>query len=342
MKIKKFFLALAALFAASAIQAAILTVDNNPNNNAQYSTFNAARNAASDHDTLLIQPSATSYGNATVNKPLTLMGAGHNSETELATIFITISIQSSNVNVEGVRITFFPGLSIGTGFSDIVLRNCNFNWGSTFGNTISNVQFIGNVMNGIVVVPSSASDILFYNNYLVYTSTSAHLNVQSDGVVFINNIFYKSSTGTTSGNVFFANNSQGQYVNNIFFTRSSTALNPQNCVPCNFQSNLTFSPAGALAELPNSALNNVAPTWSLVGGSLPTYSYSHNFNMLSGAPATGATDGGQVGIYGGGYNFNMNGYPQNVPRVLSTGILTPVVLPNGGVVVEFEAEAGTN
>jgi hypothetical protein len=263
MKTKNFILAGAAILAASTIHAAILTVDNNPNNNAQYSTVHSARNAASDHDTLLIQPSAATYGSVTINKPLTVIGGGHNSESALATTFTSISIQSSHVNIEGIRMsTSSTGLAIGAGFSNIVVRNCNFSLGGTssFGNSISNLLLVGNVIDGRVIIPSSASDILFYNNHFTYTLNGALLSIQSDGVVLINNIFYKSSTSTQLSNVYFSEGSEGQYVNNIFFARASIALNPGDCVPCNFQSNLTFSPAGALAELPNSALNNVAPT----------------------------------------------------------------------------------
>lgn len=340
MKTKNLLLAFAALLAATTINAAILTVDNNPTNNAQYSTFAAAFAAANDFDTLLIQPSATNYGSVSISKPLTLIGRGHNQAAGLATVFSQVTIQTSNVTIEGILMT--SQLGLGSNNSNLVVRNCRIASLGTV-NTASNVLFSGNVITTDISISSGASDILFLNNYFSYASTSSFLVVQSETVVFSNNIFYKNSTSASAANRFFAGNSTGgQYVNNIFYSETAAAMNPEVCLACSFQSNLTFSPAGTLETLPNSTLNNVAPTWNLNGDPNPNFSYSHNYNMLSGAPATGANDGGQVGVHGGGFNFQMNGFPPNIPRVTSTNIATPVVFPNGVVEVEFEAEAGSN
>ena len=57
------------------------TVDNTPNSGAQFSSIQAAINAASDGDTIYVQQSDITYNepgnNIEINKDLTIIGAGY-------------------------------------------------------------------------------------------------------------------------------------------------------------------------------------------------------------------------------------------------------------------------
>jgi len=86
----------------------------------------------------------------------------------------------------------------------------------------------------------------------------------------------------------------------------------------------------------------VAPTWELNPDAPNFFDLGSNYEMLSGAPATGASDGGQVGVYGLGYSFRMTGEPLAIPRVTNTAIINPVLAPDGSLQIEFQAEGDSN
>jgi hypothetical protein len=61
--------------------AAVLTVNNSPNNPGQYAQIDPAIAAANVGDTIYVQGSSANYSNATITKSLTIIGAGTYSQT---------------------------------------------------------------------------------------------------------------------------------------------------------------------------------------------------------------------------------------------------------------------
>ena len=105
-------------------------VNNNPGINANFTTLQAAVNGAASGDTLIVEPSPNSYGGATINKKLTIIGNGsflannpglqfNNNESRTSGIFFqagsegsflsgiydagSIYIQASNITVTRCR-----------------------------------------------------------------------------------------------------------------------------------------------------------------------------------------------------------------------------------------------
>ena len=74
---KKTFLILAVAAMCGAAQATILRVNNTTGSGAPYSDLNAAIEAASAGDTIMIDGSPISYGDVTISKKLVLMGPGY-------------------------------------------------------------------------------------------------------------------------------------------------------------------------------------------------------------------------------------------------------------------------
>ncbi|MFY0685973.1 MAG: hypothetical protein JXQ90_02350 [Cyclobacteriaceae bacterium] len=63
-------------------QAAVITVDNASDSNADYSDLQVAIDSANAGDTIYVAGSNTSYGSAVIEKSLSLFGAGHNPNTQ--------------------------------------------------------------------------------------------------------------------------------------------------------------------------------------------------------------------------------------------------------------------
>lgn len=310
--------------------AAVHTVDNNPTSNAQFATIAAAIAAASDNDTILIQPSAVDYGNVTINKPLVIIGSGHNTAFGHV-VTATTMISSSNVTIDGIYV-IGNGIGINGNNSNIIVRNCRMtNVG--VGANCNNIVISGNIIDQFSQIGNTSSNILVLNN-IINGANSFVGNCES--------IIFKSNIITAYYYLFNSNSASATFTDNIFYLQSANAFNLEACINCSFQNNLTYSPLGTVVDSPNSTLNNVAPTWDLNGLTTPAFNYSINYQMLSGAPATGASDGGQVGIYGAGFDFHMNGFPLGIPRVTLTNVANPVVFPGGSIQVNFEAEAGSN
>ncbi len=319
--------------------ATILTVDVNPLNNAQFGSFPEAHGAASDGDTILLQPSSATYGDIYISKSITLIGRSHNQTGNLGTKIGLLYIQVSNVRVQALRVESYAVIQAGNGS---IISNCyinnylNINGGS--GHIIT-----GNVLYGFIAVNGALSDVLILNNYIQNNPNNPYgtdyrvlLATGNSSTVYRNNIFYQVGDYP----LFATNAKDFTAFDNIFISENTDMFDPAACVNCIFSSNLTWSPNGTMLELPYSTMNNVAPTWNETELG---FDYGDDYHMLSGTPLTGASDGGQVGIHGGIYEniFRYDGSARGIPLVTTTMITTPVVLANGQIQIQFEAEAGT-
>jgi hypothetical protein len=224
---------------------------------------------------------------------------------------------------------------------DGIIRGCKFSQflninASATGNLVSGCVFT----NSYIDVHGSAANLEVRNNYFSHSGNSNNFQGGSATTLVHHCVFVRTSTNTSSGNrIFQASTAFPVFADNVFYTELVAAFNPQDCPNYSFQSNLSYCMAGALGSLGPNNLDNVAPTWDL-GGDPPVFSYTHDYNMLSGTPLTGASDGGQVGVMGGTTPLDNAGHPKNVPLVVSTELLTPYVPVNGTIDVQFQAEQG--
>src|SRR6185437_14041951 len=114
------------LFSFSAF-ATSRTVSNDPNNPAQYSSLQAAINAASVGDTIYVeatyvtiqngqvQNGASNYGSININKRLVLIGSGYNPNQDIAYVSNIGNISLDTVTASGSTLTGASG-SVISGF----------------------------------------------------------------------------------------------------------------------------------------------------------------------------------------------------------------------------------
>ncbi len=323
---------------ATGIQATIHTVHNDPLYSAQYSTIAAAITAASATDTILVHGSPVGYPNVTLTKQLTIIGPGHDPANGPAASFSYWSLNagSEGSHLEGIQFTYMY-----VAVPDIELKGCKSIQFVTIYSGGDNTLITGCVFVGSnLSIDAGAENVEIRNTYFSETGNANSISALNSTSLIHNNVFVHSSTSTSSANIIFgASNAFAVFVDNVFYTATVACFNPAVGPNFIFQNNLSYSTAGALVSMGPNNLDNVAPTWDL-GGDYPTFNYAHDYNMLSGSPLTGASDGGQVGVHGGPYPFTNHGLPRNIPRVTDTNILTPYVPVDGTIDVNFQAVQG--
>ena len=301
---KKLFAApllFAILLFSNNANAHIWRVDNNAGVNTDYTTVQAAHDAATTlaGDTLHIEPSANGYGILTVTKPLVIIGNGY---------FLTgangnLGLQANTNNSIFNYIDFEPG-SAGSTVQGVITtslyletpnilvrRNYIVNWiyVYTAGN---NCTITENYFSYGFQQQTAPATITVTNNIFV-GSTNVGLNVTSTGT-FENNTCYNGSVSL----------SQFQVDNNIFY---ATNFTPNNSV--------YFNNIGDATQFGNANGNqqNVVMTNVFQGGA----STDAQYILKAGSPAIGAGQGGvDCGAFGGPNPYVVSGIP-NVPTIYS-------------------------
>lgn len=334
---KKFIysvLGIAIMLTSTDMQSAIITVNNNNPTPGQYSTIASAIAAASSGDTLLIHGSPYIHADFTLSKKLVIIGTGHNpqnqnpSDSRLTNVFITDAAKGSYIiglNINSIQ------CSSGGPDSIFVFRNkirvylhmngfndCDYWWveGNLFEYTGVNIYqsyycnhwtIRNNVFNGpLENLPNSGTHglHLITNNLFLYNG-NAFYNFCSNYIY--NNIFYRASPqGTNASTNTFSNNLSYQCSNNNFPNGSNIVNDTPMFV--------NFPNAGAY------------------------FGYSYDFHLQSSSPCIGsATDGGDIGIYGGNGYWEQNGIP-NIPQIREFNITSnPTIAPGGSLNIQIKS-----
>ena len=313
-------------------KAAIIIVSNNPNIPGQYTSLQAAIDAAAPDDTLYVQGSVTSYGDVTITKKLSIIGSGMLPDntshlgTTLGNVFYRVSADGTSSS---------SGSSI-TGCNIYVLYLCvtnvvNNSYSTMVNNiTVSRNRISAIMSNGYGSANSSYTGIHIYNNII---GTLAVDRLGGNSVVN-NNIFINGvqSTGyIDAGNWVLVNNLIGDrisgcynasIINNIIYSGASYYNNNSSNHYCNFTKNLFYSynnyqfASNFLNNTDNNDYNttygnilNQVPGFVKYTISDPIYSYSVSqppsapfvdFHLNSDSPGKNyGTDGTDIGIYGG-------------------------------------------
>lgn len=319
--------------------ATVRTVSNAPNSPGQYTDLQTAINASAIGDTVYIHPSATSYGNITLYKRITLIGAGYDGTTYQYGLIATVSnisldqVSSLN-NSSGSHIISLNCSTIhvnsGKISDSVVIERCNTN----------SIQMSGSSSKGWHVLNCFSNAIHFGENYgnivenNIIRSFVSHSNNTGNNIVRNNIIWYSSSV---------VNGSYTTYFNNIFICSSSSAQdlvsNPSATANHNnnFSNNLFYNYNTPIPPAFNNGGTNIInqdPLFVNVpnfNGVLPNNApLIYDFRLLASSPGHNfGTDGTDIGIYGGNYPW-MN--PQGLswlPQALYLNINNPVVPVNG-------------
>lgn len=352
----KTLLAIITLLLNFNLNAAVLTVSNWSAIPAQYTSVQVAIDAANANDVLYVHGSPTSYGDPTINKTLTIIGAGINptGQNQNKTTFSSILVNgASNCSFVGITTS-----SLNTGYSclGVSLDRCNIGGLSYSGGgggrsfTITN-SFIYGGLNF-----SDTQDLLISNNYFCassyITSGSPELNAAITNNAFIGGFtgsYYSNATlcGANSGNSL-GILTNAIFTNNIFY---GVPILPTltNCV---FNNNLTYATNNNTLVFPGAitvgTIVNANPGFVNMGDPLilPCNNYSNSGNSLSqiatyfnqinlalapGSPALNTGLGGvNLGPTGGAASFDYR--TQNRPRIpqMQSLIINNSAIPLGG------------
>lgn len=343
-KILFFFTLLFLLLTSQFALATVYTVDNRPESGAQYTQIVDAIASASADDTIYVHPSPTTYNNFTIDKTITIVGPGHDPanfggiNAEVSNITLTgtcpntvitgMSIVNIDVNTSAVDIS---GLHlINNKFSTISTYNHCDNWiveGNYFSNGYPSTSINANNANNMRVQNNIIGEQIYYANH-------------TD--VFTNNLFINNSTSSSTSIFIGSTGTIGPIVtNNMFiFTSTNVTTLTSTGAPTTYTDCLTWivGGGGTLDTLPGTGnLNNTNPAFNDISSGVTDF-YNNDYSLAGGSPAIGkATDGGDIGIFGRGFPFDIHGRPHSMPYPEIMTILNTVVEPGQDLNVVFKA-----
>jgi len=319
-------------------QPKVITVDNNPDSGANYTNLATAIANSMVNDTIYIHPSATSYGNITITKPLVIMGPGHNPANSNGTTayvgYIYIGGYSANTLITGLVVNAIVTTTATDADNVKIINNRIDTYIGATGNTFfDNWVIEGNYFNAAYVNPNGAAGWIIKNN--IFNNTTYAIYNFNDTNSFINNIVIN-----TTGN--FASGCTNPIVNNnIFILKTNIVSVGLANSTIQFNNNLTINVEGFTVNLlnGNNNLDNTYPNF--VDAPLITISsiYNNNYDLAGNSAANDAgTDGTDLGVFGANFNFDVNGRPDAWPYMTSLTITNISVASGQDINVEFTAE----
>jgi hypothetical protein len=343
---KKNLLSLCAIFLAFVSHAGVFTVNNESGATADYTSLQEAVNAVSNDDTLYVQPSQTSYGNILLNKRLVIMGAGHNptfspynSQVEQMT-FITGSGGSILKGLRMNTITSNNGLTI----NNVVISGCFISSSVPIAmgaSTHNNWVFEGSIIVSTTINPINLADfdanLIFRNCYLQNYQSNVILLNGPTGTLFDHCLLIHTGIATFAGA---CSGTNIQYTNSIIasFAGIINSLS-STCTACSYDNNIFVSYTGATfgSISGNGNFVNVNPQFvSFVNTG--TYEYTFNLDLNSSSLGNNAaSDGSDIGIYGGIFNFSPIGADSGSPQILNFSLESSTVPQGGTLIINLNA-----
>ncbi len=348
MKTKSLLTTIALIVFQFTVAQTVYTVDNRPESGAQFTSVQAAIDAASAGDIIYIHPSPTSYGNVDVTKTLTLVGTGHdpaNFDGISATLStITLRADSADTVITGLDASSISAYSFGTNTHNIHIINNKitsnirgYAGSGQSNNWIIEGNYLGYSYSTTVLFADAMNNIQFRNNVV-----QGRINGSNHTNVFTNNLFIQNHPSGAAQVFISSNGITSQLVTNNMFvftdpditalTSTGTTIVYTNC--------LTFQAGGgaALPALPGSGnLDNTDPQFVNIPTDITDF-YNNDYTLNGASPAVGtATDGDDIGIHGRNFPFDTTGRPHSMPYPEVMTILNTVVQPGQNLTVEFQA-----
>lgn len=358
---KRIFLFATAVVIATTTKATVLTVSNNQNSPGQYTDLEAAIDAASAGDTIYVAGSPNQYNWATIDKQLTMIGAGYNPNNQFgySTKVGTIYLTDDEVNVtdaSGSVIMGFDADFIQVSNADninnitITRNKSSINMGGA-----SKTHTNWYIRNNIIDYNSSyasiagsyyASNIYIQNNIILVNTRTAISEFDLISVIISNNIFLCHNTSINA----FGNNINGIKVENILITNNIFyGISTGGCDYCTFNNNISYGGSSLTFNYDNNSfsgnIENTDPLFESVA--LYNFDFTYNYNLQAGSQGENAgTDETDIGVYGGSYPLPSGGdVPWQtsampaIPQIIKMNI-NNAVLPAGGTLqVEIQAES---
>jgi hypothetical protein len=345
MNMKKYILIpVVFLFSTMSLFATVHTVTNNPIGGSQFGSLQAAYDAASNGDTIMLEGTNFNYtfNCIVITKSLTYVGIGVNPEkqnpalTKIAgpSCYATLFLSTGSSGSRFYGIEFQTSITINAqNISNIVFESCRF---------LSTFSFANN----------SASNFAFRN--CVFDVNNA-LNITIGGTgAFIQNCLITNCIfdGFIGGD---DNPLVTMLVDHCVFLGTSTFQNLQNAIIANSIFMNAF-PSGTSNSTYNNNISRVAGTFPPAGGNTAAgnientdpqftsytlgqnFSTNHEYKLQPGSPAIAAgTDGTDLGVYGGNSNFSKSLEVLHHPIMRLMNIQNSTVAPSGTLNVQINA-----
>lgn len=320
-------------------QPKVITVDNRPNSGADYTNLATAISNTIVGDTIYVHPSATSYYNITISKPLVIMGMGHNpansNDGKRAIVgTITFTGNCANTLITGLYISSINTSGTITNGRNMKIVNNRFANAITGYNNVAYENWIieGNIFDTAYVNPNGANGWIIKNNIFNNSGWAMYGFNNTDS--FINNIVINSSVN-------FAYNCTDPIVNNnIFILGTVTEVGSTNST-ITFNNNLTYNFDGFSVTSLSGAnnLDNTNPQFVNAPSSTFNDFYNNNYDLAGTSAAKNAgTDGTDIGVFGANFIFDVNGRPDLWPYMTSLNITNTSVASGENINVEFTAQ----
>ncbi|MDD5570156.1 MAG: hypothetical protein PHD97_03270 [Bacteroidales bacterium] len=341
---KKLNLLFVVCFFVSAIDAQTLVALHHQGTTTLYPTASGlvdANAAAQNGDTIYIPGGF--FTSITISKRLVVIGTGHTPDSTLATgrtylySNLTLNDGADSSHIEGLYINGDLNFAADADIDDVVIRRCNFGTLNITGGSKTNDRTLinQNIIRGNMDL-NNTNALIFKNNIFLGRMWNATQNTIFDHNALLTCIGgWDGNCFTTVSNVLFTNN-----VIEVNWGTSSGFLAGDNNI---FQNNIfSFDPTGSWWN--NTYTNNkinISTDSIFVNRALCSgFGYTQDFNIKTSSQGkNAATDGTDIGIYGGSsaYTFKIASVPFN-PHI-STKTIAPMTNSSGKLGVDIKVNA---
>lgn len=338
-KIALLFVACSLAFAANAT---IRTVNNVNGLEADHTTISDAIAASVDGDTIYVQPSPNSYGSFGLNKRLVIMGAGHNpsfSPYESYITQVTFVTGSGNSVLKGLSIQIIASSS-GVICNNVVISGCKLVNSSDSPILMGDATHNGWILEGCILQSGNSqpikllnfdANLIIRNCYAMSQGAYNLFNSAPSGTLIDHCILLTLGTSTYTG---IATGQNILHTNNIVTTDASLNYGVDySCSFCTHNNNLLWNSNSSFSTPPSGSGNivNADPLFLNFYFS-SSYVYTWDFHLANNSLANNAgTDGSDIGIYGGIFNFNHYGIDGGSPHIVDF-TLGSSSAPQGGTI----------
>jgi hypothetical protein len=347
------------------------TVSNVPSTLAQFSSIQAAVNAASSGDTIYVYGSPNIYSSFDlVDKNLVIIGPGWSPVKNLP---YTAQVAGCNLRdaggpdspdgteLQGLIFTQMANLgqAIGgdTGSDNLRLIRCQFNTSVNFSYGASGILFEGCVFYGSIGFNGSQNyqNFLFQNNlfFMSLCCVGSHISglTNTVNVRFDHNLFYSNNNNGGATAAIFSSNCNAITLSNNIFNQANAGLNLSFST---FTNNITNNSGLAAGNATSNAtpwlVNNNVDGGGNISNTNPQMvdmasinagngSPLLNFTISAGSANNSGSDGKDLGLLfdsTGSLNWD-NSRNSRIPRIFSMNITTPTIPVGGNLSVTVEA-----
>ncbi|OYT11668.1 MAG: hypothetical protein B6I18_03305, partial [Bacteroidetes bacterium 4572_112] len=317
--------------------ATIINVDQDPNRpSGYYENLQLALNTAVAGDTIYLYPSNSSYGSIEVKKEIHIFGVGFDGTSGSVSRIGDIRLDSLSTQSGNPSASSFQGIKFSSlvcqkkNMSNIVIAGCEFS-SVNLSYNCSSWLIVNNLISGYISV-SNNSLIIISNNIFMYSDYGIQSS-NSPSVIVSHNLFFNWQDFNSVYNAIITDN---------IFMFNSYASSSSSMAHNIFNNNLGWRSAlnpGLIPPESNTGSGNISnqdPEF-ITASSTPNFDKTKDYHLSSSsAGKNAATDGTDIGVYGGSTPFVWGGV-FSIPKIILTNITNPVINQSTPINVNIKA-----